>query len=262
MSPEAVIAALVEDRLARRRPGDAPLILGLCGAQGSGKSTIAARLAARVERSAVLSLDDLYLTRAERQRLAREVHPLFATRGVPGTHDVALGVATIAALARGEAVPLPRFDKAIDDRAPPSVWPCAPEGCELLIFEGWCVGARPQDEVELVAPLNALEAAEDSQGIWRWHVNAALASDYPRLFAPIDTLVLMMPPQWSTVLRWRTEQEEGLRRMHGAGAGMMDDAQLARFVSHYERLTRHIWSEMPGRADLCLKLAADRTLAT
>lgn len=260
MSPETAIAALVAERLARRRAGDPPLILGLCGAQGSGKSTVAARLAAQVERSAILSLDDLYLTRAERQTLAREVHPLFATRGVPGTHDVALGVATIAAVARGEAVPLPRFDKAIDDRAPRSTWPRAAEGCELLIFEGWCVGARPQDEVALAAPLNALEAAEDADGTWRRHVNAALATDYPRLFGPIDALVLMMPPEWSTVLRWRTQQEQALRRTRGGGAGVMDDAQLARFVSHYERLTRHIWTEMPGRADLCLKLAEDRSL--
>jgi len=261
VSPETAIAALVADRLARRRSGDPPLVLGLCGAQGSGKSTIAARLAKQVERSAILSLDDLYLTRAERQKLARAVHPLFATRGVPGTHDVALGVETIAAVARGEAVPLPRFDKAIDDRAPQSTWPCAPEGCELLIFEGWCVGARAEDEAALVAPLNALEALEDAEEVWRRHVNTALATDYPRLFAPINALVLMIPPDWSTVLRWRTQQEEALRRTRGSGAGVMDDAQLARFVSHYERLTRHIWAEMPGRADLCLTLAEDRTLA-
>jgi D-glycerate 3-kinase len=261
VSPETAIAALVADRLARRRPGDPPLILGLCGAQGSGKSTIAARLAKQVERSAILSLDDLYLTRVERQRLARAVHPLFATRGVPGTHDVTLGVETIAAIVRGEAVPLPRFDKAIDDRAPPSAWPRAPEGCQLLILEGWCVGARAQDAAALVAPINMLEAAEDADGTWRRHVNAALATDYPRLFAPIGPLVLLVPPDWSTVLRWRTQQEEALRRTRGPGAGVMDDMQLARFVSHYERLTRHIWAEMPGRADLCLTLAEDRTLA-
>lgn len=260
MSPEAAIAALVADRLARRRDGDPPLVLGLCGAQGSGKSTIAARLAARFERSAILSLDDLYLTRAGRLRLAREVHPLFATRGVPGTHDVALGLATIAAVRRGEAVALPRFDKAIDDRAPVAGWPCAPRDCALLIFEGWCVGARPQAPVDLAAPVNALEAREDADGVWRRYVNAALASDYAALFAPLDLLALLVPPDWPTVLRWRTEQEAALRRTRGAGAGVMDDTALVRFVSHYERLTRHIWREMPARADLCLHLAPDRSL--
>ncbi|MBZ6381171.1 kinase [Sphingomonas sanguinis] len=260
MSPEAAIAGLVADRLAQRRAGDPPLVLGLCGAQGSGKSTVAARLAERFEGSAILSLDDLYRTRADRQRLAREVHPLFATRGVPGTHDVALGVATLAGIARGEAVPLPRFDKAIDDRALRATWPAAPAPCSLLIFEGWCVGARPQTEEALAAPINRLEAEEDAEGIWRRYVNAVLAADYPALFDRLDMLVLMMPPDWPTVLRWRTQQEEALRCARGEGAGVMNDAQLARFVSHYERLTRHIWAEMPWRADLCLRLDEHRAL--
>ncbi|WP_267434660.1 kinase [Sphingomonas sp. GM_Shp_1] len=262
MSPEAAIAGLIAERLAERRVDDPPLVLGLCGAQGSGKSTVAARLAERFAGSAILSLDDLYLTRAERQRLARETHPLFATRGVPGTHDVALGIATLAAIARGEAAPLPRFDKAIDDRAPMSTWPNAPEHCELVIFEGWCVGARPEAEEALAAPLNRLEVDEDNDGIWRRYANAALATDYPALFDRLDMLVLMMPPDWPTVLRWRTQQEDALRRARGDGTGVMNDAQLARFVSHYERLTRHIWAEMPDRADLCLRLDQDRGLAS
>ena len=260
MSPEEPIAALVADRLARRAAGDPPLVLGLCGAQGSGKSTIAAQLAARFDSSAVLSLDDLYLTRAERAALARDVHPLFATRGVPGTHDVALGIATIEALGRRETIALPRFDKAVDDRAPVDRWPEAPRDCALLIFEGWCVGAVAQDEAALAAPINALEAGEDAEGIWRRYVNAALATEYPALFAKIDLLALLMPPDWPTVLQWRIEQEEALRRARGAAAGVMNAAQLARFVSHYEQLTRHIWAEMPARADLCLPLTAERAL--
>ena len=262
MSPEDRIAALVADRLAARRPGDPPVVLGLCGAQGSGKSTVAERLAARFGPSAVLSLDDLYHTRAERQRLARAVHPLLATRGVPGTHDVALGVATIAAVRRGEAVALPRFDKAVDDRAPIADWPRAPRDCALLIFEGWCVGATAQAPGDVAMPINALEAEEDADGVWRRYVNMALATEYRALFGMIDVLALLMPPDWPTVLRWRTEQEDALRRSGGSGVGVMDAPQLARFVSHYERLTRHIWAEMPSRADLCLRLSSDRTLAS
>lgn len=251
VSPDDAIAALVARRLARR-DGAGPLVLGLCGAQGSGKSTIAARLARRFPRSAVLSLDDLYRTHADRQELGRRVHPLLATRGVPGTHDVALGIATIGALRAGKPVPLPRFDKACDDRMPAEEWPCAPADCELLIFEGWCVGAVPQDPAELVAPVNRLEAKEDADGLWRAHVHAALTRDYPALFASIDILALLVPPDWPTVLRWRTEQEAGL-----AGRGM-DAAQLARFVQHYERLTRHVWRTMPAYADLTLYLDAQR----
>lgn len=263
MSPEAAIAELVAGRLADRAPGAPPLVLGLCGAQGSGKSTVAARLAQRFERSAILSLDDLYLTRAERQRLAREVHPLLATRGVPGTHDVALGVATLAAVAGGEPAPLPRFDKATDDRVARSRWPAAPERTALIVFEGWCVGARPQAEESLIPPVNGLEAEEDASGTWRRYANAALATDYPALFESVGLLALMIPPDWSTVRRWRIQQEEALRSARGGdGPGVMDDVAAERFVGHFERLTRHIWSEMPRRADLCLRLTEEREVAT
>ena len=260
MSPEEPIAALIAARLSRRAVGEPALVLGLCGAQGSGKSTVADRLAARFPKSAVLSLDDLYRTQAERRRLAADTHSLFATRGVPGTHDVALGLETIASVRRGRATPLPRFDKSIDDRAPEACWSVAPEACELLIFEGWCVGAVAQPEAELAEPINRLEAEEDRGGVWRRKVNAELADDYQELFGALDALVLLMPPDWPTVLRWRTEQEEALRAAKGEGPGVMGAEALTRFVSHYERLTRHIWAEMPNRADLCLRLDSDRAL--
>jgi len=255
VSPDAVLLDAV--RAARRADGR-PLVLGLCGPQGSGKSTLAARLAAQVPGAAILSLDDLYRTRAERVAMAASVHPLFATRGVPGTHDVALGEAAIAALDAGAPATLPRFDKATDDRAPRSAWDRAAAGCPLLILEGWCVGAAPQDAAALSAPVNALERDEDPDGVWRRAVDAALARDYRRLFARIDLLVLLRPPAFETVLGWRLEQEHALRAARDDGAGVMDDAAVARFVQHYERLTRHILAEMSARADLVIDLDADR----
>ncbi len=234
-----------------------PLVLGICGAQGSGKSTLAEALIARFPgRGALLSLDDLYLTRSRRLRLAQDIHPLFATRGVPGTHDVELGLATFAALDRGEPAPLPRFDKARDDRVAPADWPKAPPHCELLIFEGWCVGARPQPESELFTPVNAFERDEDPGGIWRRHANAALAHDYARLFGRIDRLLLLAAPRFEVVYGWRRQQEQSLRAASGGG---MDDAALARFVAHYERLTRWVLEEMPGRADVTVRLDTERS---
>ncbi|KKW93388.1 kinase [Sphingobium chungbukense] len=234
------------------------LVVGLCGAQGSGKSTLAAGLRQRLERdgipSAILSIDDLYRTRAEREELGRTVHPLLRTRGVPGTHDVALGLRVIDALARGEAAPLPRFDKAADDRQPVARWERAAAGTRLLLLEGWCVGARPQAAAALAQPVNALEREEDAQGVWRAYVNRALAGDYQALFARLDRLMLLAAPGFEVVRRWRTQQEHDLRRDAGAGAGVMSDAQVTRFIQHYERLTRHILAEMPGRADLVIAL--------
>ena len=259
---DAVEAAIRRALAARSRR---PLVVGLCGAQGSGKSTLAAALHARFERdaiaSAVLSLDDLYLTRAERSDLAARVHPLLRTRGVPGTHDVALGLEVVDALERGEAAALPRFDKAHDDRLPRSAWGWAPAGTAVLILEGWCVGARPQPEADLAQPVNNLEREEDPDGTWRRFANAALAGDYQRLFARIDLLVLLAAPGFETVLEWRSEQERDSRQRAGPDApGLMSAAELARFVQHYERLTRHILVEMPARADLTIELRQDRSM--
>ena len=256
VSPETIPESRIDERLGQ--PGRRPLVVGLCGAQGSGKSTLAAALADRFSRTVALSLDDLYLTQAERRRLASEVHPLLATRGVPGTHDIGLGLATFAHLDRGEAVRLPRFDKARDDRADPGRWPVALQGCQLVIFEGWCVGARPQPAEALVEPVNSLERERDPSAAWRRYVNAALSGPYATLFARIDLLFLLAAPGWDQVFAWRSEQERALRRAAPDGDRLMDDAALRTFVSHYERLTRWVLSEMPGRADLTLRLAADR----
>jgi D-glycerate 3-kinase len=262
-APDPRVLAAVFDAIGARGRGK-PLVLGVCGAQGSGKSTLARAVedeaARRAIRAARLSLDDLYLTRGERERLAGAVHPLLRTRGVPGTHDVALGLKILDALDRGEPAPLPRFDKGSDDRLPPGRWDHAPAGTDLLIFEGWCLGARPQAAEALVDPVNALELREDGQAVWRRYVNDALAGAYQQLFARIDILVLLAAPGFDVVFDWRMQQEEELRaHSTGGAAGVMDAAGIARFIQHYERLTRHILAEMPDRADLLVRLAPDRS---
>lgn len=245
-----------------------PVVLGICGAQGSGKSTLAEDLASAFDKrgiaNATLSLDDLYLTRAERQRLAEEVHPLLLTRGVPGTHDLALGHEVLDELERGDGALLPRFDKARDDREPLERWERGPDNCEVLIFEGWCVGARPQPPSELDTPINSLEKSEDADATWRRYVNDALAGPYQKLFDRIDALLLIAAPGFETVFNWRKQQEDLLRSRRAAsgadGARIMHDTQLARFLQHYERLTRYILTEMPDRADVVIQLDADRNV--
>ncbi|HLK26241.1 MAG TPA: kinase [Caulobacteraceae bacterium] len=254
----APLAARIGGRAQARPPG---YVVGLCGAQGSGKTTAAhalRRLLAEAGLEAVvLSLDDLYLPKEDRERLAVEVHPLLRTRGVPGTHDALLGLNLIESLATAGETVTPRFDKASDDRAPAETWPRVEGPVDVVIFEGWCVGARPQPPSALTAPINALERDEDPAGVWRRYANDALAGAYRPLFDCIDELVLIAAPSFEEVLGWRSDQERALKAERGPDAGMTD-AQLARFVQHYERLTRHILAEMPARADVVVRLGGQR----
>lgn len=241
------------------------VIVGLCGAQGSGKSTVAAAVSERLGRDvsiATLSIDDLYLPREDRERLAREVHPLLRTRGVPGTHDVDLGAQVLDSLCRPGLTRLPRFDKAQDTRLPQDRWPVVQGPARVVLFEGWCIGARPQAPEALAVPVNALERDEDPDGVWRRFANDALAGPYQALFARLHRLILLAAPGFDVVVRWRQQQEHELRaRLKSEGRGpahTMDDAAVERFIQFYERLTRHALAEIPHRADLVIRLDPER----
>ncbi|GGE05206.1 kinase [Tsuneonella deserti] len=231
----------------RAKVGGERLVVGLSGAQGSGKSTMAPRLVQRLSaaglRAQVLALDDFYLTEAERAELARTVHPLLLTRGVPGTHDIGLLRGAIDSLLAGREAAIPIFDKARDDRAG---WRTLDSAADVILLEGWCVGARPEPSQRLLAPVNALERDEDASGAWRDWVNQHLASDYAALFARLDLRFFLRAPEFDVVLDWRAEQERGLP------SGGMSGREVERFIHHYERITRWMLEDEP--ADLVFDL--------
>lgn len=253
--PAALVAAVLDDALAT-----GSRLHAISGLQGSGKSTLAAQLVeaatARGLVAAAVSVDDFYLDRPERERLARQVHPLLATRGPPGTHDVVLACDTLDALRDGRAVRVPRFDKLADRRLPASGW-ARVHGADLVVFEGWFLGTPAEAAEALVAPLNALERDEDPGGAWRRWCNDALADAYPALWRRIDRLLFLQPPGFEVVPAWRWQQEQALQARAATGGGM-SQAGIARFVQHYERVSRQALRTLPGLADLVLPLDAAR----
>ena len=249
--------------LTRKRVSGEVLVLGINGAQGSGKSTLANFLEYALEsgagwRTAVLSIDDFYRTRAEREQLASDIHPLLRTRGVPGTHDVTEienCIDLLKSLAAGSQMPLLRFDKARDDRTDPDSWPRVSGPVDQVILEGWCVGSRPQSGEALPKPTNSLEETEDASGDWRRYVNEQLAGRYQDLFSQLDALVFLQVPNFEAVYRWRLDQEQKLAESTGHdGVGIMNNEQLARFIQHYERLTKENLAVLPEYADVVLEL--------
>ncbi len=240
-------------------------ILGVSGGQGAGKSTLSGLLvqilALGFDKKAVtFSIDDIYLSHAERQQLATDIHPLLATRGVPGTHDPLLGLYLLQQLkvaGEGDIVHLPVFDKAIDDRLPPDNWQIVEGPFDLIIFEGWCVGAMPQTEDELIEPINALERNEDADGLWRQFVNDELSGPYIELFAAIDILLMLKVPGMPQVLKWRQKQEQQLREKRDndeSAVKIMSEEDILRFIQHYERISLHMLTEMPERVDIVFAL--------
>ena len=234
---------------------DHPVLVGISGGQGSGKSTLARAVAETLEMYfetdvAVLSLDDFYLTRAERQLLAAQVHPLLRTRGVPGTHDIELMQDAIDQLLAGGGVSVPVFDKARDDRSESSRYL---PGANVLICEGWCWGATPEPPARLLAAVNDLERQQDARGEWRRYVNRQLES-CQNLFHT-DANIFLKVPSMEAVFRWRWQQEEALN-----GRGMSRN-EVRAFIGYYERLTRWMLEDMPPRVHACISLREDHGIA-
>ena len=242
-------------------------VIGINGSQGSGKSTAAIILKSMLETKykhqvAIVSIDDFYHTKAKRNELAQSLHPLFATRGVPGTHDINLALHTIKQLKqlqKGESFSIPRFDKAIDDRKNRKQWDKIKEPVSIIIFEGWCVGSQPLDKDSLLDPINDLEKFEDKKGIWRTCSNEFLAGEYQTLFKQIDYLLMLKAPNFDVVYQWRLLQEQKLAESlksspEKISLSLLSPEQLKRFIQYYQRLTEHNLLTIPTMANAIITL--------
>ena len=252
----------------RRTPGKT-FVLGVNGAQGSGKSTFCELMKQTLQalnlKTAVLSIDDLYLTRSHRAELGERIHPLCAIRGVPGTHDVQMGVNIIQDLRDSNrdtpAIQLPRFNKATDDRHPLSEFETIHGPVDVVLFEGWCVGEPPLETY--AGPYNGREQRDDPHGIWAKWSQAALNNEYQRLNATLDALVMIKVPSFEVVRESRWLQElklhESVAEMHSTNAnpGLMSKAEVMDYVDLFEKHTEHMFKTLVDRCDVLIERDAN-----
>ena len=249
-----------------------PLFIGINGAQGTGKSTLAKLFKLCCTEAGlkvvVLSIDDFYLSKGARAQLAETVHPLLATRGVPGTHDVEQLRSCLSQLLDSQTgtVKVPRFDKAADNPITEDHWAPTTLPVDLVILEGWFIGLEPEPCEHLISPVNRLEASEDVDGSWRKFVNNSLRSDFADTFGRLDSLLMLQAPSFEQVFAWRSLQEEKLKRHRAARvdadtSGVMNPEDIGRFIQHFERLTRHALNTLPRKADWVFHLDSQHRVA-
>ena len=235
-------------------------IIGLSGGQGAGKSTITSILKLIFKKKysldlCVFSIDDFYKTKSERIRMSKKIHPLFATRGVPGTQDIKLLNKVIQKLKKKKfnSVLIPKFDKSKDDRFKKTKWQKIKKKPHIIILEGWCVGAIQQKKSELLRPINTIEKKLDKRLIWRNKVNNLLKNEYKKLFNKIDKLVYLKVPDFNHIFKWRLLQEQKLK-LTSKSKKTMSKTQIKEFIMFYERITKHMMKNFSKISDLTVFL--------
>ena len=173
------------DWIAKRADKNKPYFVGLAGGQGTGKTTISSLISIILKKYFKknvfrVSIDDFYKTRKDRSKLSKSIHPMLMTRGVPGTHDLKLMQTFFKNVKQKSfrSIKIPKFDKSIDDRYPKKNWYNINKKPDIIIFEGWCVGAKAEENRSLKKSINAMERNRDQKLVWSKFVNQQLNTNY------------------------------------------------------------------------------------
>ena len=239
------------------------LVIGLAGGQGSGKTTISSILSIILKKYFklnvfIVSIDDFYKTRKDRKMLSKKKHPLLMTRGVPGTHDVNLMLSFFKKikLKKFKSLEAPKFNKAIDDRYKKSLWYKIKTKPDVVIFEGWCVGARAQSSSQLKKPINSLEKVYDQGAKWRAHVNNQLKTKYKTLFNQLDGLLYLKAKNFNLLREWRLKQERKLwvQTKNKKNLKIMSSGDVISFMQTYQRITQQMFKDAIKNSSIIMNL--------
>ncbi|NDJ24980.1 glycerate kinase [Nostoc sp. B(2019)] len=245
-----------------RQQLERPLIQGILGAQGTGKTTMSQVLTLILQqlgyRTLSLSLDDLYKTYSDRLALIKQ-DPRLIWRGPPGTHDIDLGLNLLDQIRQWQSpVIVPRFDKSAYGGAGDRTTPEMITGVDIVLFEGWFVGMRPinADLFDTAPP----PIITDEDRTFARNMNYRL-HEYLPLWARLDSLILLYPTDYRCSLEWRKQAEH---QMIAAGKSGMADAEIEQFVNYFWRslhpeLFIKPLVKNPTAVDLVIEIQADHS---
>ena len=245
------------------------LMIGLAGGQGSGKTTISSILSIILKKYFklnvfVISIDDFYKTRKDRKILSKNKHPLLITRGVPGTHDInlILNFFRKIKLKKFNTLELPRFNKSIDDRYGKNLWYRIKSKPDVIIFEGWCVGAKAQSNIQLKKPINSLEKVYDQRAKWRTHVNNQLKTKYKILFKQLDGLLYLKAKNFNLLREWRLKQERKLliQTKNKKNLKIMSSGDVLTFMQTYQRITQQMFRDALKSSSIIMNLNSNHQI--
>ena len=249
--------------IAKKTNKKVPLIIGLAGGQGTGKTTITSIITIILKKYFKLdvfkiSIDDFYKTIKQRTLLSKNKHPLLMTRGVPGTHDIdiMLNFFKRIKVKNFKILKLPKFNKGVDDRCKQSLWYKIQSKPDVVILEGWCLGARSQNSKELKKPVNSLEKTHDQNFKWRQYVNYQLKTKYKKLFNQLDYILFLKAKNFSLLRRWRLKQEKKLwlKSKDKKNLKIMNKSEVKNFMDTYQRITQQMFKDMPKYSSIIMNL--------
>jgi D-glycerate 3-kinase len=246
-----------------------PYFVGLAGGQGTGKTTISSLIKIILIKYFKLkvfriSIDDFYKTRKERLSLSNRIHPMLLTRGVPGTHDIKMMLNFFRKVKskKFKKLKLPTFNKAIDDRFKKKHWYSLNDKPDVIIFEGWCVGAKSEKNNSLKKTINSMEKAKDQKQIWRKYVNQQLKSEYKNLYSQLNCLIYLKAKNFSLLQKWRLKQERKLwlNSKRKSNLKIMNKEDVINFMQTYQRITQNMFRYMPKYASIIFNLNSNHQI--